>query len=75
MVRYSRTSSASLLLDGHPPDKVEMFKYRGVLCHMTSPGVNMFSLRVPRLKRFSDSSKSNSITIHPVMQCFSCIFL
>ena len=30
---------------------------------------------VPRRKRFSDSSKSNSITINPVLQCFSYIFL
>ena len=40
-------------------------------CHTTFPGVNMFSIRVPKLKRFSGSSTGNSIIIHPVVQCFS----
>ena len=73
--RTVSTPPTSLLLDGHPWTKLKLSNTLVFFCHTTFPGVNMFSIRVPRLKRFSGSSTGNSIIIHPVMQCFSCIFL
>jgi len=76
--RTVSTPSTSLLLDGHPWTKLKHSNILVFSCHMTSLGVNISSLHVPRLKRFWGSSTGNSITIHPVMQCFSkfsCIYL
>ena len=53
-----------------PWTKLKLSNTLVFFCHTTFPGVNMFSICVPRLKRFSGSSTGNSLIIHPVMQCY-----